>query len=46
MALLSFAPAEAQPSPRHKSMNHDPLDSLAQLEADLWQAADNLRANS
>src|SRR5690349_20454646 len=27
-------------------MTHDPLDSLAQLEADLWQAADNLRANS
>jgi type I restriction enzyme M protein len=27
-------------------MNHDPLDSLAQLETDLWQAADNLRANS
>ena len=27
-------------------MNDDPLDSLAQLEADLWQAADNLRANS
>jgi type I restriction-modification system DNA methylase subunit len=27
-------------------MNHDPLDSLAQLEAELWQAADNLRANS
>jgi type I restriction-modification system DNA methylase subunit len=27
-------------------MNHNPLDSLAQFEADLWQAADNLRANS
>ncbi|HEY7153452.1 MAG TPA: N-6 DNA methylase, partial [Gemmataceae bacterium] len=27
-------------------MNLDPLDSLARLEADLWEAADNLRANS
>jgi len=31
--------------PQHP-MNPDPLDSLAQLETDLWQAADNLRANS
>jgi type I restriction enzyme M protein len=27
-------------------MNFDPLDSLTRLEADLWEAADNLRANS
>ncbi|HEY7428368.1 MAG TPA: hypothetical protein VH682_29315 [Gemmataceae bacterium] len=27
-------------------MNFDPLNSLTRLEADLWEAADNLRANS